>query len=89
MFHLFGATGEHIIVNQLLTDANGWDVHRSSSEVESIRVSFLNGKEKPELFLADLPNAGQLFIGDRIVYRTRLEFGTAIVEHRGAFKTTV
>lgn len=35
------------------------------------------------------PNAGQLFIGDRIVYKTRFEFGTAIVEHRGAVKAIV
>ena len=89
LFHLFGATGEHIIVNQLLTDANDWDLRRLTSAVESIRVSFLNGKEEPELVRAELPNAGQLFIPDRIVYKTRLEFGTAIVEHRSAVKATV
>ena len=58
LFHLFGDQNQYIIVNPLLTDSNDWGVHRDAREVESIRVSFLNGKEEPELLLADCRGPG-------------------------------
>jgi hypothetical protein len=89
LYHLFGEENEYIIVNPLLTDSNDWGVHRDASEVESIRVNFLNGREELEFLLADSPGADQLFIGDRSLYKLRHEFGVALAEFRGAIKAVV
>jgi hypothetical protein len=89
LYHLFGDENQNVIINPLLTDTNDWGVHRSSAEVESVRVSYLNGREEPLLFLADTPNADQLFAGDRLAYKLRHEFGTAVAEFRGAVKASV
>ena len=80
---------EYIIVNPLLTDANDWGVHRDSAEVESVRVDYLNGQEEPTFFLADLKNAGMMFVGDRLTYKLRLEFGVVVADYRGAVKAVV
>jgi hypothetical protein len=89
LYHLFGVANENIIINPLLTDATDWGVHRDSSEVESIRVNFLNAREEPEFIIADQPNADQLFIGDRLLYKLRAEYGLVVAEYRGAVKSTV
>jgi hypothetical protein len=89
LYHLFGSENEYINVNPLFTDATDWGVHRSSAEVESITVRYLMGREEPEFFLADLPNADQLFIGDRFQYKLRAEYFIALAEFRGAVKATV
>jgi hypothetical protein len=82
LHHLFGETNEFIIVNALLSDANDWGVHLDSAQIESIRVNFLDGREEPELVLADLPNAGALFTHDRVVYKLRHQWGVALAEYR-------
>jgi hypothetical protein len=89
LFHLFGEDNENIIINPLLPDAIDWGVHRDSREVESIRVNFLNGREEPEFLLADTPNADQLFIGDRMAWKLRHEYGVTLAEYRSAVKATV
>jgi hypothetical protein len=89
LYHVFGAENEYVVINPLLTDANDWGVHRDANEVESIRVNFLNGREEPEFLIADLPNADQLFIGDRILYKLRHEWGLVLSEFRGAVKAQV
>jgi hypothetical protein len=63
-----------------------WGVHRASTEVESIRVDFLMGHEVPEIFRADVPNAGQMFLGDKLAYKLRHEYGVAVAEFRGAVR---
>lgn len=85
----FGDHGEYIVVNPLLTDATDWGVFRPSSAVESVRVSFYAGREEPELFLADVKNAGEMFRADKLQYKLRFEFAAAVADPRGAVKAVV
>jgi len=87
--HAFGANSERIIVNPLLTDANDWGIFRDARDIESIVVDFLGGQETPELFLADQPTVGQMFVADKLQYKIRHEYGGAIADYRGATKAVV
>lgn len=85
----FGQSGERIIVNPLLSDVTDWGIFRDPMDVESILIDFLGGQEEPELFLADNPTVGQMFVGDKLQYKIRHEYGGDVVDHRGAFKAVV
>lgn len=87
--YAFGQNGERIIVNPLLSDANDWGIFRDPMDIESIYVDFLGGQEEPELFLADQPTIGQMFVADKLQYKIRHEYGGDIVDHRGAMKAVV
>jgi hypothetical protein len=88
---MFGASGERINVNPLFTDTTDWGVHVSPGAAgrESIQVDFLQGREEPEFFLADQPTVGQAFIGDKIQYKLRHEYGGDVQDFRGATKNVV
>jgi hypothetical protein len=85
----FGANAERIIVNPLFTDTNDWGIFRDPQDVESILIDFLLGREEPELFLADQPTGGQMFVGDKLQYKIRHEYGGDIADFRGAVKAVV
>lgn len=89
----FGAPerGERININTLLTDTTDWGLHVSpgAGGRESIVVDFLQGREEPEFFLADQPTVGQAFVGDKIQYKIRHEYGADIADFRGAVKNVV
>jgi hypothetical protein len=87
--YAFGRTSERVMVNPLFTDATDWGVFRDPADVESIVVDFLQGREEPELFLADAPTVGEMFKGDKIQYKYRHEFGGDVAEVRGAVKAVV
>ena len=89
--YFFGQNGERINCNPLFTDTTDWGVHIAPgvSGRESIQVDFLQGREEPEFFLADQPTVGQMFVGDRIQYKGRLEYGGDILDYRGACKNVV
>ena len=89
LYHLFGVDNEFIIANPLLVDSNDWGIHRASSEVESIRCNFLQGREDPEVFIADTPNAHNMLVGDKIAWKIRHEYGAGVVETKGAVKAQV
>ena len=89
LFHLFGDNNEYINVNGLLTDTNDWGVYRPSTDVESVRVSFLMGREEPELFVADRADVGEAFLGDKLAWKLRHEYGLAVADPRGAVKAVV
>ncbi|MDT7040870.1 hypothetical protein [Candidatus Nitronereus thalassa] len=80
---------ERIFVNPLLTDATDWGLLRNPSEIGILEVAFLNGQEQPELFLADSPTVGQMFLADKLQYKIRHEYGAEIVDFRGADKSVV
>lgn len=87
--YMFGESSERIIVNPLLSDANDWGIFRDASDLPSIVVKFLQGREEPEFFLADAPTVGQMFTGDKLVYKGRHEYGGDIQDFRGAYKAVV
>lgn len=80
---------ERIIVLPLLTDATDWYVLRQPTDVEMIEVGYLNGQERPEVFVADMQNLGQMFIADKFQAKIRHEYGGEIVDFRGMDKSVV
>jgi hypothetical protein len=85
----FGANNERIITLPLLTDANDWMLIADPNETELLEVAFLNGQEAPELFVADNPLVGQMFVGDKIQYKQRHEYEWEIADYRGFDKSVV
>lgn len=88
-FHKFGANNENIIVNPFLTDPTDWAVFANPLDVDILEVKFLNGQEEPELFVADAPTVGQMFVADKLQYKIRHEYGGEVIDYRGAVKSVV
>jgi len=87
MFGYFKPEG--IIENPFMTDATDWMMFADPLEVEIIEIAFLNGQEEPEMFVADNPAVGQVFVADKIQYKIRMEDECEIVDYRGAYKAVV
>lgn len=85
----FGQNHENIIVSKLATDTTDWGLICSPAEVELLEVAFLNGQEVPELFVADNPLVGQMFVADKIQYKQRHEYEWEIADYRGFDKSVV
>ncbi len=85
----FGATHERIITNPLFTDANDWGLIADAGEVELLEAAYLNGQREPEFFVADNPAAGQMFVADKIQYKSRHEYEFEIADYRGFDKSVV
>ena len=85
----FGATHERIICNPLFTDANDWGMIADGNEVELLEAAYLNGQREPEFFVADNPAAGQMFVADKIQYKSRHEYEFEIADYRGFDKAVV
>ncbi len=85
----FGVNHENIFVNKLTTDANDWGLIANPADVELLEVAFLNGQEEPELFVADNPLIGQMFVADKIQYKQRHEYEAEIADYRGFDKSVV
>lgn len=85
----FGSNHERILVNKLATDTNDWGLIADPGDVELLEVAFLNGREEPELFVADNPLTGQMFIADKIQYKQRHEYEWEIADYRGLDKSVV
>lgn len=87
----FGAPDnpERILVLPLLTDATDWYVLRQPADVEMIEMAYLNGQEKPEVFVADQQTIGQMFIADKFQAKIRHEYNGEIVDYRGMDKSVV
>jgi len=86
---LFGANHENILVNKSATDTTDWGLIGNPAEVELLEVAFLNGQEVPELFVADNPLVGQMFVADKIQYKQRHEYEWEIADYRGFDKSVV
>jgi hypothetical protein len=91
VFKHFGQAGERINVNPLFTDVTDWGLHVSpgAGGRPSVGVDFLQGREEPEFFLAEQPTVGQAFLGDKIQYKIRHEYGGDILGVKGATKNVV
>ncbi len=85
----FGVNHERIVVNKLTTDPNDWGLVGDPNDVELLEVAFLNGQEEPELFVADNPLTGQMFVADKIQYKIRHEYEWEIGDYRGFDKSVV
>ena len=72
-----------------MTDANDWMMFADPNEVEILELAFLNGQQEPEMFVADQPTQGQMFVADRVQYKIRHEYECEIPDYRGAYKAVV
>ncbi len=85
----FGANHERIITLPLTTDTNDWGLIADKSEVEIMEIAYLNGQKEPELFVADNPLVGQMFVADKIQYKMRHEYEVEVIDYRGLDKSVV
>jgi phage major head subunit gpT-like protein len=73
-----------IVVPQFTT-AYQWYLLADPSQVESIEIGFLNGREEPELLVQDNPTQGAVFTNDAISYKVRHIYGCGWLDYRGAY----
>jgi hypothetical protein len=75
-------TVEPIVVDYW-TDTNNWYLVADPQYVPTIEISFLGGKQEPELFTQDQPTQGSVWSADKISYKLRHVYGGAVVDYRG------
>jgi hypothetical protein len=85
----FGQNHENIICHPLFTDTTDWGLIADKGEVELLEAAYLNGQREPEFFLADNPVVGQMFVADKIQYKSRHEYEFEIADFRGFDKSVV
>jgi hypothetical protein len=83
----FGQNNENIICHPLFTDANDWGLVVGPGDCELLEAAYLNNQREPEFFVADNPTVGQLFVADKLQYKSRHEFEFEIADFRGFDKS--
>lgn len=73
----------------LLADVNDWGLILPASEVDHIEMGYLNGRQEPEMFVADAPQSEQVFVADKIRHKIRHEYAGTPVDYVGAYKAVV
>ena len=73
----------------LLTDVNDWGLILPPSVGDIVEMGYLNGREEPEMFVADSPQAEQVFIADKIRHKIRHEYAGAVIDYRTGYKAVV
>lgn len=61
------------------TDANDWCTVADTSILPVLEIGFLDGREDPELFVQDAPNAGSMFSNDKLTYKIRHIYGGGVL----------
>jgi hypothetical protein len=61
------------------TDGNDWVTVANPTVLPVIEVGFLDGREDPELFVQDQPNAGSMFSNDKLTYKIRHIYGGSVL----------
>ena len=91
VYKLFGnpEAPERIVVNPLFTDATDWGVFRQAGEIGLVEMAYLRGQQKPEMFVADNPSIGQMFLADKTQFKIRHEYGGELEDFRGGYKAVV
>ncbi len=85
----FGPKNERIFANPLQEDADDWMLFDISGRAEIAEVAFLNGRQMPEVFVADNPREGGSFASDRVYWKVRHEYECTIRDYRAAYKSVV
>ncbi len=85
----FGVNHERIVVNKLTTDTNDWGLVADKADVELMEIAYMDGQQEPELFVADNPLVGQMFVADKIQYKVRHEYEVEIDDYRGFDKSVI
>jgi|GEM_PF-357724 len=75
--------------NPLLTDTNDWGILLPPDVIDMVEMGYLNGRQEPELFVADMPQSEKVFMADKIRYKIRHEYGGAVIDFRSGWKAQV
>lgn len=89
--------GDAIIREPYYNDANDWYLFADVNDVPAFAVGFLNGMERPAVFLKDPGVRNALgpgtdpytWEGDEIAFKVRHDFGTSTVDPRGTYRGLV
>lgn len=73
----------------LLTDATDWGMLMPPAVADMIEMGYLNGRQEPEMFVADMPQSEQVFVADKIRHKIRHEYAGAVVDFRSGYKAVV
>lgn len=73
----------------LLSDANDWGMLLPAAEVDHVEMGYLNGRQEPEMFVADAPQSEQVFVADKIRHKIRHEYAGTPVDYVGGYKAVV
>ena len=60
-----------------------------ATEVDIIEMGYLNGRQEPEVFVADGPTSEQMFVADEMRYKIRHEYAGTPVDCVGGYKGSV
>lgn len=71
------------IVVPYWTDADNYWLVADPADVPTIEVGFFQGRQEPEVFVADQPNVGSNFTADKTEYKIRFIWGVAVMDFRG------
>jgi hypothetical protein len=88
-YKLFGERNERIITCPFMTDTNDWGIIRNKEDVPIVEMSYLDGREDPEIIVHSGPTDEQVFSADRIGYKARHEYGGVLAGYRGGYKSVV
>lgn len=77
------------VINPLLTDTDNWFMLLPPDVIDIIEMGYLNGRQEPELFVADGVQAEQVFVADKVRYKLRHEYAGANIDYRGGYGAIV
>ncbi len=77
------------VVLPILTDTNDWGLILPPSVIDIVEMGYLNGRQEPEMFVADSPQSEQVFVADKIRYKIRHEYAGAVIDYRSGYKAEV
>lgn len=83
MFGFFKDEG--LFENPFMTDANDWMMFADPNEIEIVELAFLNGQQEPQMFIANNPTAGQMFVNGGIQYKIQHDYNSDVIDFRGAY----
>ena len=83
------AQGLEVLPVPYWTDVNDWCLVGDPSRHSTIEVSFLGGREEPELMLADNPSEGSFFSNDQVKLKIRHVYGGAVADWRAFYKNVL
>ncbi len=84
---LYGEVQDH--VNTLFTDANDWVMLLPPDRSDMVEMGYLNGRQEPEFFVADMPQSEQVFVADKIRHKGRHEYAGTPIDYRPWYKAEV
>lgn len=87
MFGFFKEEGLH--ENPFMTDATDWMMFADPNEIEIVELAFLNGQQEPQMFIANNPTGGQMFVNGGIQYKIQHDYNSDVIDFRGAYKSVV